>query len=68
MLQAAPKLVVAEVLSVEDHPKADRLKVCEVDNGVAMFKVRTALWAGGREGGAQTVRDKGTARALVVGS
>lgn len=51
MLQAAPKLVVAEVLSVEDHPKAERLKVCEVDNGVAMFKVRTALWAGGREGG-----------------
>ena len=29
--EAPPGLVVAEVLSVDDHPKADKLKVVEVD-------------------------------------
>ena len=29
----APGLVVAEVLSVDPHPKADRLRVCTLDAG-----------------------------------
>ncbi len=42
--QVVPKLVVAEVFSVSNHPKADKLKVCEVDTGVAKYKVREASW------------------------
>lgn len=38
-MQAAPGLVVAEVLGVQPHPKADRLRVVDVDFGQDMAQV-----------------------------
>ena len=32
-------IVVGEVLSVEQHPNADKLKICEVSDGIEIFKV-----------------------------
>jgi predicted RNA-binding protein with EMAP domain len=46
----APGLVVAQVVSVEEHPKADKLRVVEVDAGVATYKVRPDA-PGGMRGG-----------------
>ncbi|KAK9830542.1 hypothetical protein WJX72_012372 [[Myrmecia] bisecta] len=37
----APQLVVAEVVSVQQHPNADKLKVCMVDSRTGSFKVVT---------------------------
>jgi phenylalanyl-tRNA synthetase beta chain len=34
-----PNIVVAEVLSVERHPNADRLSVCSVDDGAGRHQV-----------------------------
>ena len=32
-------IVVGEVISVEQHPNADKLKICEVSDGIEIFKV-----------------------------
>ena len=32
-------IVVGEVISVEQHPNADKLKICEVSDGIEIFRV-----------------------------
>ena len=32
--------IAAEVLSIEAHPKADKLKICKIDTGSGIFKVK----------------------------
>ena len=58
--QAPPavRLVVAEVISVAEHPKAEKLKICEVDTGKATYKV---CGGGGGRGGQVSVgvKEKG---------
>lgn len=36
---ASADVLAAEILSVERHSKADKLKVCKVETGAGIFKV-----------------------------
>ena len=56
-------LLFAEVLGVKNHPKADKLKICELDAGEASYTVRVG-WEGG--GAGMSVSAGGAIRCVCV--